>query len=198
MGGRVGLKGTDGEDILNLAIQRGAVPESEQKALKTLKRLLPLKEDFKFLVAKGDMGEHAVKSLDFEHEVTFEPSERTDSTDSKQFIERLITKEVDLLLFAGGDGTARVVARTLRDALPVIGIPTGVKIHSPIYAVSPEDAGTLALKFLTTSTLSVQEKEVIDIEEEAFRRDQIQTKVYGYLMVPFEETHLQLERFNFR
>lgn len=55
MGGRVGLKGTDGEDILNLAIQRGAVPESEQKALKTLEQLLPLKEDFKFLVAKGDM-----------------------------------------------------------------------------------------------------------------------------------------------
>lgn len=104
----------------------------------------------------------------------YEPNERTDSTDSKQFIERLITKEVDLLLFAGGDGTARVVAKTLRDALPVIGIPTGVKIHSPVYAVSPEDAGTLALKFLTTSTLSVQEKRLSILKKKPF--DEIRSK----------------------
>lgn len=191
MGGRVGLKGTDGKDILNIAIERGAVPESEQKAIKALEQLLPLKEDLKFFVARGEMGEHAVKSLNFDYEVTLEPGESTDSTNSEQLIELFIKEEVDLVLFAGGDGTARVVLETLRDILPVIGIPTGVKIHSPVYAVSPEDAGKLALKYLTEASLSVLEKEVIDIEEEAFRHDKIRTKIYGYLMVPFDDSHLQ-------
>lgn len=191
MGGRVGLKGTDGKDILNIAIKRGAIPESEQKALKTLEQLLPLKEKLKFFVAHGEMGENAVKYFDFAYEVILEPGDSTDATDSEQLIELFIKEEVDLVLFAGGDGTARVVAQKLRDLLPVIGIPTGVKIHSPVYAVSPKDAGKLALKYLTNTSLTLLEREVIDIEEEAFRHDEIRTKVYGYLMVPFDDSHLQ-------
>lgn len=191
MGGKVGLKGTDGQVTLELAKERGAIPESPDKALKALEKLLPLKESLLFLVPSGSMGELTVQALGFNYEVIYQISQITTQKDSLEFLKQLKDYEVDLLLFAGGDGTARDVSRIIEFTFPSIGIPTGVKIHSPVYAISPEAAGELAYKFLSDAPLSVIRQEVIDIEEEAFRRDEIITKVYGYLNVPYDESHLQ-------
>lgn len=191
MGGKVGLKGTDGKNILAKAISRGAVPESAEKAVKALEKLLPLKDDIQFLVASGEMGQDVVGDLGFAFEVVHTVKGETDASESIALIKRFEAVDVDLILFAGGDGTARDVAAALKSAPPVIGIPTGVKIHSPVYAVTPEDAGELAFDFLTGGPLAILEKEVIDIEEKAFRRDEIITQVYGYLQVPYDESHLQ-------
>lgn len=193
MGGKVGLKGTDGQAILAEAISRGAVPESARKAVKALEKLQPLKADIQFLVASGEMGQDVVVDLGFKYEVIHQMTSESSVEDSRQLLEKLLREEIDLILFAGGDGTARDVADTLpfEKEIPVIGIPTGVKIHSPVYAVTPEDAGELAFKFLSDHPLAILEKEVIDIEEAAFRRDKIITKVYGYLHVPYDESHMQ-------
>ena len=193
MGGKVGLKGTDGQAILAEAISRGAVPESARKAVKALEKLQPLKADIQFLVASGEMGQDVVVDLGFKYEVIHQMTSESSVEDSRQLLEKLLREEIDLILFAGGDGTARDVADTLpfEKEIPVIGIPTGVKIHSPVYAVTPEDAGELAFEFLSDHLLAILEKEVIDIEEAAFRRDKIITKVYGYLHVPYDESHMQ-------
>ena len=193
MGGKVGLKGTDGNDILAEAISRGAVPESARKAIKALEKLHPLKADIQFSVASGEMGQDLVDELDFKYEVIHQIHNEPSAEESRLLLEKFLEEDVELILFAGGDGTARDVADTLpfEKTIPVIGIPTGVKIHSPVYAVTPEDAGELAFDFLCDKPLAILEKEVIDIEESAFRRDEIITQVYGYLHVPYDESHMQ-------
>ena len=101
--------------------------------------------------------------------------------------------KVDLLLFAGGDGTARDIYEAIGSKLVVIGIPTGVKIHSAVYATSPKNAGNLTKYFLKTdiSEVKIREAEVMDIDEDAFRRDKLSAKLYGYLKVPHEVKFLQ-------
>ena len=77
--------------------------------------------------------------------------------------------------------------------LPCVGIPAGVKIHSPVYAKNPRAAGRLALLWLTGKLSMTQEEEVLDIDEEQYRKEHINTRLYGYLRVPKEWT-LTLEQ----
>lgn len=191
MGGKVGLKGTDGFDVLELAIERGAIPESNDKAVKALEKLLPLKEELLFLTASGLMGENALRKVGLDYEVVHSVSALTEQKDSLDVLERFKEEEVDFILFVGGDGTARDVASVVGLDIPVIGVPAGVKIHSPVYAISPEGAGTLASKYLSYDELSLIEMEVIDIEEDAFRKDEIVTRLYNYLKVPQDNVLLQ-------
>lgn len=191
MGGRVGLKGTDGVDIVKLARERGAVPESSNKAVRALQKLLPLRDEMIFLVANGPMGELAAREVGLQVEVVMETNQDTTATDSLKLLEAFRQLDVDLILFAGGDGTAKDVVREIGLTIPVIGIPTGVKIHSPVFAITPETAGNLAYDYIQSFSLPLIDKEVIDIEETAFRADKIETKVYGYLSVPDDQVSLQ-------
>ena len=55
IGGRVGLKGSDGEDIVAKAFCLGAVCEAPAKAKKALERLLELKNDIDLITWPGPM-----------------------------------------------------------------------------------------------------------------------------------------------
>ncbi len=191
MGGRVGLKGTDGKEILEKAKLLGAKPESNLKAEKAIKILLEEDVEIKWVTAGGSMGEDLLKK--FNQDYTILHTANIDSTpeDTKLFLQKALNEEMDLLLFVGGDGTARNVAEVIELEVPVLGIPAGVKIHSPVFASSPENAGKLMVSYLRDDIKSVEEKEVIDIEEEAFRQDEVITEVYGYLNVPYDESHMQ-------
>lgn len=192
MGGRVGLKGTDGKHILTKARELGSVAEAPIKAKRALSQLSILKDELTFLVADGDMGENVVRDLGFNYEVIYqsEPGD-TDAKDTLQLCQEFLVRKVELLIFVGGDGTARDVYSAVGTKLTSIGVPAGVKIHSPVYGNSPERSGRLALEFLQGQVDEIKAEEVMDIEEEAFRRDEIQIQVFGYLMVPYKEEYLQ-------
>ena len=131
MGGRVGLKGTDGKEILEQAIQLGAKPQSPKRAFETLNQLLPIKDQISLITCPGEMGENVAHKCGFSPSIlrSLEESETT-AIDTQNAAKEMLDLGVDLLLFAGGDGTARDIYKSIGDSLSVLGIPAGVKIHS--------------------------------------------------------------------
>ncbi|HLR21483.1 MAG TPA: ATP-NAD kinase family protein [Tissierellaceae bacterium] len=191
MGGRVGLKGTDGQDILDKARSLGAIPESANKAKKALECLLPIKDDLTIYTYSGDMGERGARELGFTPEVIKNVGEDSKPENTEEAAKKMIEIGVDLILFAGGDGTARNIFNAVGTKVPVIGIPAGVKIHSGVYANHPKAAGEIALNYFKSDDKKTKEAEVMDIDEEAFREGQVTAQLYGYVKVPFEEDLIQ-------
>jgi predicted polyphosphate/ATP-dependent NAD kinase len=196
MGGAVGLKGTDGAEVLAEARRRGAVPRSPERAVRALQKLLPLRESLTIFTCPGAMGEAELRECGFSPLVLDcgSPGESQVVSSREQTLRgarRMQEMGVDLLLFAGGDGTARDICEAVGESLLVLGIPSGVKIHSPVYATSPEAAGELAANSLSGARIPEKTAEVRDIDEEAFRQGIVQTRLYGYLRIPFERRRVQ-------
>lgn len=186
IGGRVGLKGSDGKDIVERAFALGAIAESPGKAGRALERLAAKKDMVQLYTYPGPMGEDVAKSLGFDPVVLGHlDGDVTTPMDTESAAAELREAGVELLLFAGGDGTARNVFHAIGNTIPVIGIPAGVKIHSAVYADTPAHAGDAALLFLTGSgRIQFKEAEVMDIDEEAFRNDRVSARLYGYMTIP--------------
>ncbi len=192
MGGRVGLKGTDGQDILERALKLGAIHKSEERAKEALQILNKSASEMKIITYSGQMGEDAANECGFSLEIIGSPfGTDTSSKDTKNAAKAMLETKVDLLLFAGGDGTARDICSAAGSELNVIGIPTGVKIHSAVFAINPLSAGELASLFVQDRIKNVREAEVMDIDEELFRQGHLYAKLYGYLKIPWERKLLQ-------
>lgn len=196
MGGSVGLKGTD--HMVEEAIRRGAKPRANDRVCQALKELLEIKNELEIVTCPGDMGEDTAKSMGFRTTVLHTGGRRSlkDLFDSSRTDTIVLSKAmeeagVDLLLFAGGDGTARDIYEGVGTELPALGIPAGVKIHSPVYAKNPQSAGDLAKLWLTGKVTKTAEQEVLDIDEELYRQEIINTRLYGYLSVPLEHVFIQ-------
>jgi predicted polyphosphate/ATP-dependent NAD kinase len=138
------------------------------------------------------MGEEGARMAGCEP-VVLQISDRavTTGADTRNAVTQIMKKGVALILFAGGDGTARDICSAVPDKVPVIGIPAGVKIHSPVFAKTPEKAGELAGRFLTGKVPRLREQEVLDIDEDAYRKGRVMTRLYGYLHVPDERDRMQ-------
>lgn len=191
MGGKVGLKGTDGLDILEKARKLGAVAESPDKAKKALEVLLEIKDEFELLTYAGDMGEKEAIDLGFKPSVIGDSGEELNPQRTEDAAKKMVELGVDLIMFAGGDGTARNIFNAVGSSVPVIGIPAGVKIHSGVYANHPRAAGEIALKYLQGETLETIEAEVMDIDEAAFRKGELTARLYGYVKIPLEKSLVQ-------
>ncbi|WP_353094969.1 ATP-NAD kinase family protein [Tissierella praeacuta] len=191
MGGRVGLKGTDGKLILDMAIKLGAVKEAPSKAIKALRKLKSIKEELLILTSSLDMGENQCRLLGFNYEIVHKSNQETNAFDTLKTAKIMEERGVELIIFVGGDGTARNVYEAVGNRVVVIGIPAGVKIHSPVYGNTPESAGELALLYLNNDNLYAKEEEVVDIDEEAFRNDEVRTQLFGYLKIPYKKELLQ-------
>lgn len=192
MGGRVGLKGTDGMEILRQARERGAQPESPKRALEALKVISRLKDNIQVTTYPAEMGEEVCREAGLNPTVIGEiKSGETTAGDTQKAAEEMLKAGTDLILFAGGDGTARNIHSAVGTKTPVLGIPAGVKIHSAVYAVTPRSAGTVAAMFLEGRLTNTREAEVMDIDEAAFREDILTAKLHGYLLVPDERRLVQ-------
>jgi len=192
MGGKVGLKGTDGWKILKKAKELHAEPESQKRTIEALCRLESLKDSVEIITYPFEMGEDAALDSGFKPRVigTIKKG-RTSDSDTQNAARDLLALDVDLLLFSGGDGTARDIYRAVEDRLVVLGIPTGVKMHSAVYAINPIRAGDLATLYIKKKTMRLKEAEVMDIDEKAFRNGQVNAKLYGYLKIPYESRYTQ-------
>ncbi len=192
MGGKVGLKGTDGEEILKKAIKLGSEPISQYRTKQFLKQLSAVKNVIKILTYPGPMGENVAREMGFIPEIIGKISEEhTSAADTKKAAELMKEKEVNLIVFVGGDGTARDVFDVVNQEIPVIGVPSGVKIYSSCFAIKPQAAARISMKFLWEE-LPLRKAEVLDIDEVSYReKNKLNINFYGYLLVPYEPTLLQ-------
>ena len=148
MGGAVGLKGTDGKEILEKAVTLGATPVAPARAETFLSELKTSNEDMCLMVGAGSMGENEARNHNFDYKVFGEQKKDTCPEDTVEIAKRIAEEGVDLLIFCGGDGTARDVLNAVDMQLPVLGVPTGVKMHSAVFAVDPKAAARITSRFL--------------------------------------------------
>ncbi|MBN1358851.1 ATP-NAD kinase family protein [Candidatus Bathyarchaeota archaeon] len=193
MGGAVGLKGTDGKEIVNRARFLGAKPVAPVRAVAFLSELKAVKHEVKLEVGAGNMGEAEAESVGFTYKVLGEGKKETSAEDTVAIAKKMVDAGVSLLVFCGGDGTARDILKAVGTALPVLGVPTGVKMHSAVFAFNPQAAARVVIRFLY-ETLPVREAEVMDVDEQAFRAGSLSAELYGYVLAPYEPHLIQVNK----
>lgn len=186
MGGAVGLKGTDG--LVEEAVARGAVPTSPHRAEMALAELQGV--EALFLTASGDMGESTLQKSGQIYNVIYRSSDESTADDTRGACRSFIENGVNLIVFCGGDGTARDVSAVTGSKIPIIGIPAGVKMHSGVFAISPKAAGELIREWLG-GDLTTRETEIVDVDEERYRSGTLDTKIYGIAVTPYRPVLVQ-------
>lgn len=185
VGGPAGLKGSDGPDVQATALARGAHARSGERAVAALLVIAAAHPHAEIITADGAMGADAVRQAGLSARVVYQadsPSTGTDTTAAALAIE---DAGADLILFVGGDGTARDVASALRPWQPMLGVPAGVKMYSGCFAVSPTAAGALAAHWLGDEKVPLAEREVLDVDEEQIRHGRVDPKLFALVQVPF-------------
>jgi len=196
IGGSVGLKGSDGERIREEAFARGAEMRAQVRIQRSLVMLDDFSQEIQVYCFAGDMGEVAVKNTNLNFTICGVAQQNpSSSSDTKNAVEALVKESVDIILFAGGDGTARDIADALKkidaDQQAVLGVPSGVKMHSGVYAITPEAAGEILLSLLRRQLVNVQPCDVRDIDEAAFRDGKVKARFYASMNVPMLPQFLQ-------
>lgn len=187
MGGSVGLKGTDG-DMHARALELGADPVSPARTIEFLKHIRS-RDQIEFIAAPGTMGADHVSAAGLSFESIGSIAGHSTQSDTKAIARQMRDKGAELIVFAGGDGTARDISDAIGADLPVVAIPSGVKVYSSVFAFSPRSAAELLDAYLDGAELG--EEEVLDIDEDAFREGRVDSRHYGYLLVPENKRLLQ-------
>lgn len=187
MGGQVGLKGTDG-DAYQKATALGAIPLSADRTRMVLE-VLREHPEIDFLAAPGSMGADLLTELHIPHQTTGVAKPETTREDTLAAARAMRDNGVSLIVFAGGDGTARDIYEAVGTSVPVVGIPAGVKIYSGIFAYTPGAAAELVEAFLAGAATTAEE--VLDIDEDAYREGRLSSRLYGELLVPDVRRHVQ-------
>ena len=179
MGGSVGLKGTDGK--VDEARRRGAVPHAMDRARITLD-LLSREPGLHFITCSGAMGGDLLKEAGMrEYEILYTFSGESSAADTKDAARRFREAGVDLILFCGGDGTARDIFEVAGRDTPLLGIPAGVKMYSAVFAIDPAVAAELVRE---SDTGNLRDSEILDVDEEAYRAGELRTRIFGIARTP--------------
>jgi predicted polyphosphate/ATP-dependent NAD kinase len=195
MGGRVGLKGTDG--VLDKAMELGAQPTAHLKAGETLRALHRLlgqsaaSRGIQWVTCSGRMGADALTEAGFTGiETAHETGEPPTADDTKAAARRFLDGRVDLILFCGGDGTARDICSVAGQGTPILGIPAGVKMYSGVFGVSTARTAEILVGFLE-SRLDASEADILDLDEERYRQGEWFVRLYYAALTPYEPTYSQ-------
>lgn len=187
LGGELALKGSDHH---SWQISTAEQSRAYQRAYQSLKLLQPYKEHLTFLAASGLMGKQLLQELGFEVQTVYEAKLPTHAEDTICAAQALMQQHIDLLLFVGGDGTARDLC-TAGVTCPVLGIPAGVKMHSAVFALNPESAAEIIYKLMSGSGVAVEQAEVRDLDELALQQGKVRTQFYGELAIPIDTKLIQ-------
>lgn len=189
LGGSVALKGSDG--VAAEAMARGAEPKAHLRMAQALEVILPYRDKVELITASGTMGEEVALKLGFNHQVAYHSAVETEARDTQDAVRAIQAYGIDLLLFAGGDGTARDIFAVVDETLPVLGVPAGVKIHSGVYGITPHASGMVIKLLLDGELVSLMTGDVMDIDEVAFRQGTVKARRFGEMLVPAEPRYIQ-------
>lgn len=196
VGGPAAQKGSDHPDVQARA-RSGELPLTAAARTRSFLQQLRVPSDcaLELVTVPGAMGADIVQDLSFEVELSdYNPALQTTALDTHESVRALLANGVDLLVFVGGDGTARDVCRVVmatRPTQPVLGVPAGVKMHSGVYAINPAMAAELVSQLAIGELVNLELREVRDIDEEAFRQGQVKSRYFGVMRVPAEGRFVQ-------
>jgi len=184
MGGSVGLKGTDGE-LFKEALRRGAKPVAPTRALRFLNKLMELRCDVKIITPPYVMGGSYVGLSGAHAEILrdLDVGDLTSREDTLRACSRMLEVGVDVIAFVGGDGTARDIYSIVRDSIPILGIPSGVKMYSGVFASNPEAAAVIISSF-AEGRAEIELGEIADVNESCLSNDVLKVNIYGIARVP--------------
>lgn len=192
VGGPAGLRGSDGDAIRERALAQGSVPRAAERVARCLAVLRSCTDRIEWLAWGGGMGAELLREQGYSPRVCGAASRQPSGPEDTVAAARaLVDAGAMLLLFAGGDGTARDVCRAVGMRVAALGIPAGVKMYSGVFAVSPEAAADILLRLVDGRPVTMETSEVRDIDEEAFRHDRVVSRWYGELEVPGAGGQLQ-------
>ncbi|MBN50291.1 MAG: ATP-NAD kinase [Spongiibacteraceae bacterium] len=185
VGGPAALKGSDGGAAAQ-ALAAGVEQRALQRCVRALRALKQsCATGLELFGFDGEMGGDAAAQAGLPFvAIGRAASDPSTAEDSVSAAKALRTLGVDLIVFVGGDGTARDIVRGLGSDVPVLGIPAGVKMHSGVYAVSPESGAEIIAAMAQGKWVDAGAEEVRDIDEQAFREGRVSTRHYGELLVP--------------
>ena len=197
LGGRLGLKGSDGQ--AEYARSQGAKDRSGPRVKDALEHFANLHHDISditWFTSKGRMGtDWFPENTEIGELITIhQSSDVTTVLDTSELVKSLIESSIDLLVYAGGDGTTRDIISALeslnKSEIPVIGIPCGVKMHSGCFASSPK-AGAEVLSAWLKGELLVSSTEVLDLDEDKYRNGEWAVRLYAEAKTPASPRWMQ-------
>lgn len=184
IGGAVGLKGSDGADIQAEARRRGGLPRGAERLRSLFASAPELATQLRWFSAGGEMGASVLAAIGVAAECVHEPGTPPSPEDTQAVARILRERGVDLLLFFGGDGTARDILDAVQDSVPVLGVPSGVKMHSGVFATSPRAAAEVLQRLVAGGLVAARLADVRDVDEQALRDGRTGSRFYGELRVP--------------
>ncbi len=199
IGGVVALKGSDGKETVAEALSRGAELRAPQRAIRALDVVSEGANSgtvnpvaVALVTYPGPMGEEVARHCGFSPEVIGDIDPNVTTPEDTELAAKTMSEMgLDMILFVGGDGTARNICNAIPESQPVLGIPAGVKMHSGVYAITPEAAGELVCRLANGELVDIRQQEVRDIDEDAFRQGNVRARYYGDLLVPEEGRFMQ-------
>ncbi|MEM0140286.1 MAG: ATP-NAD kinase family protein [Ferroplasma sp.] len=133
-----------------------------------------------FIVPYGYMGSFLMDRHGLKYKVAYSPGDITTASDTENFVRSM--GNVDILCFAGGDGTARDILEA-GCKVPVLGIPSGVKMYSSVFAMNIPHAAEV-FNHVAGGYSTYRYAEVSDIDEEKYRNGILNVKTYGMMLIP--------------
>lgn len=189
-GGKAGMKGSDSLHGRMAAARLGYEKTAGIRAYQCITRI---KEEsgFHLIAPEGEMGGNILKKAQIPYESLGKHKSITTKEDTLNYARSCKDRGVDLLVFCGGDGTARDIYEAVGEQLPVLAVPAGVKMYSACYAVSPCQAGDLLRNFIRGEQTPFEYREIMDIDEARLDDPLVTPALYGFLRTIHDRDRLQ-------